>query len=159
MPIVDLHGGMRLEIPNRKEIADIVRQEREDWAAHQRANMRTMKFMSVATPLNTPASTHFHRMPESAYVWNLKLVSVQLSQSDTVQLFIASEVPATGATPVRLISNFGAAATSQVATWSSSQVYVRPGEGLYFVASTYNLTAFYITAEEAMAEKAAAIYD
>lgn len=124
----------------------------------ERVNARTLKWWSEAQA-NTAAGGIFVPLPEAGYDWNLKLVSAQLSASATLQAFIASSAPSTGSTPLRLISNFGAAATSQVATWSSSQVYLRRSEGLWLLPSAGTINAWFVTAEQVMAEMAYKAYD
>jgi hypothetical protein len=148
---------MTFDVPSRDEIKGDMH---DLWEEHERRKERTLKWVSVASPGPTPAATSaFIALPEAGYSWNLKLISVQLSASDTVQAFIASSAPGTGSTLVRLISNFGAAATSQITTFSSSQVYLRPTEGIYLLAASHNITATFVTAEEVMAEMSARSYD
>jgi hypothetical protein len=124
----------------------------------ERQQARTLKWWSEASG-NTTAGGLFIPLPDQGYDWNLKLISVQENASDTLQAFIASSAPSAGSTPLRLISNFGTAATSQVATWSSSQIYIRRGEGVYLLPAAHNITAWFITAEQAMAEMAYKAYD
>lgn len=149
-------GTTRLWAPaNRDEFLSGFRDVIE---AQERAAAKTLKWWSEAGP-NTTAGGIFIPLPDSGYDWNLKLISVQLSASGTCQAFIASSAPSTGSTPTRLISNFGASATSQIATWSSSQVYVRRDEGVWLLPSAGTINAWFITAEQAMSEMAYKAYD
>ena len=142
--------------PSRDEYMAMMR---DATAAKERERDRTVKWTSQVQPNTTAGGIYTGVLPESGYVWNLKLVSVQLSASGTCQAFITSSAPSTGSTPGRLITNFGAAATSQVATWSSSQVYLRPDEGLYLLPSTGTVNFWYVTAEQVMSEMQAKVYD
>lgn len=151
-----LQAGMTLDIPNADEIR---RTMAEEWDARDRAKVRTVKWTSQTSNNTSTGGLFIGPFAESGYTWNLKLVSVQLSAADTVQAFIASSAPSAGATPQRLISNFGTSAASQVATWSSSQVYLRSDEGLYLLPASKNITAWFVTAEQTMAEMQAKSYD
>jgi len=153
---VTIQAGAKIDIPSRAEIRDDIR---DVWIERQRASMRTLKYMSIAEPVVPAAVSVFIPLPNPGYMWNLKLISAQMSASATLQAFIASSAPAAGATLPRLISNFGAAATSQVVTFSSSQVQLRPDEGIFLLASTGTITALFIAAEEAMAERQGIAYD
>lgn len=151
-----LHAGTILEVPSTAEIAhEIAMRE----AIRDRERARTQKWTSQGQGNTVTGAIFIGPFAESGYAWNLKLVSVQLDSADTVQAFIASSAPSTGATPYRLISNFGASATSQVTTWSSSQVYLRSDEGLYLKPAAHNIIAWYVTAEQTMAEMQAKSYD
>lgn len=156
MPVHEMRAGLRFYAPDERELAHVMRRELDAW---EREQARTQKWVSEAQPNTTAGGIFTGILPESGYTWNLKLVSVQLSASATVQAFIVSSAPSSGSTPPRLISNFGAAATSQVTTWSSSQVYLRPDEGLYLLPSTGTINAWFVTAEQAAAERQAKVYD
>jgi len=156
MPEIVIQAGAKVNIPSRSEIRDDVAAV---WNERQRAAMRTLKYMTEAGPVTPAAVSVFIPLPNPGYMWNLKLISAQLSASATLQAFIASSAPSTGSVLTRLISNFGAAATSQVVTFSSSQVQLRPDEGIFLLASTGTITTFFIAAEEAMAERQGIAYD
>lgn len=157
MTAVVIQAGAKVDIPSRGEI-------REEFGAalteaRERARQRTLKHMSEAGPVIPAAVSVFVPLPNTGYMWNLKLIAVQMSASATLQAFIASSAPSAGATPQRLISNFGASATSQVDKWSSSQIYLRPDEGIWLLASAGTITTYFVTAEEVMAERQGLAYD
>lgn len=157
MPSTLIRGGVEVEIPNRKE-------NREDFATtlrkHEMAKARTVKPWRRAGWLSPQAQDVYVNGPDSGYSWNLKLVSVQLATSDTVSLYVTSSAPENATTPLLLlISTFGASASNQVATFSSSQVQLSPDEGLYIVASTHNIAGYAVFAEQVMAERSYAAYD
>ena len=160
MPVVTIQGGAKFEVPNRKEI-------REDLAAsldeRERSRARGFKPVRIAQPGNGTLTQFLGNFgPEQGYVWNLKLLSVQLAATGTVLAYLASSAPSTGATPGRLIGNFGnATGVGLVEKWSSSQILMQPGEGLYLVAtgSGANLSEIFLTAAEVPAEMAFKAYD
>ena len=157
MPVVTIQGGAKFEIPNRKEI-------REDLAAsldeREQSRARGFKPIRIALPGPTPAvGTLYSPGPESGYVWNLKLISVQLAAAGTALVYINSSAPVGGAVPLRLIANLNTATTtSYVTTFSSSQILLMPDEGIYVNASQ-NLSAVFMTAAETPAEMVFKAYD
>jgi hypothetical protein len=157
MPVVQIQGGAKLEIPNRKEI-------REELAAsldeRERSRARGFKPIRVALPGPTPAGgTLYIPGPESGYIWNLKLVSVQLATNGSCLVYINSSAPVGGAVPLRLIANMNTATTSAyVTTYSSSQVLLLPDEGIYLNA-TQNLNSVFLAAAEVPAEMVFKAYD
>lgn len=156
-----IRGGAPVDIPTTDEIGAEVDQrwrafyDRQQAIAdaRERERVRTIKPVRAAGPSGAKAQSFFIPGPDSGYMWNVKLISVQVDSADTVQAFIATAAPATGATPRSLISNFGASATSQVVTFSSDQILLNPDEGLWLNAAAHNITAYYITAIEVMAER------
>jgi len=160
MPSVTLQGGMRLEIPNREEIRHDMTSVMD---ARERVRARSFKPVRILQP-GSGALTQFLGSfgPEQGYVWNLKLLSVQLAATGTLLAYLASSAPSTSATPGRLIGNFGnATGLGQVEKWSSSQVLMQPGEGIYLVAtgSGANLSQVFLTAAEVPAEMVFKAYD
>lgn len=158
MPKVLIRGGMTVEIPDRHEIGA---QFREELDARQLSRARGFKPIRMAVPGNGTLTQFVPNGPEQGYVWNLKLLTVQLAATGTVQAFLASSAPATGSLPARLITDFGVTGTSQVEKWSSSQVLLMPGEGLYLsvTGSGANLNEIFYTAVEAPAEMVYKLYD
>jgi hypothetical protein len=127
--------------------------------AQERIASRTLKWWSE-TGINMVAGGLFIPLPDQGYDWNLKLISMQLSGSTTAQAFIASSAPSAGSTPPRLISIFGATtASALVEKFSSSQVYVRRGEGVWLLPAADTINAWFVTAEQAMSEMAYKAYD
>jgi hypothetical protein len=157
MPAVTLQGGMRLEIPNREEIRHDVTAVMDQ---RERVRARGFKPIRVALPGPVPAGgTLYIPGPESGYIWNLKLVSVQLAANGTCLVYINSSAPVGGAVPLRLIANMNTATTlNYVTTYSSSQVLLMPDEGIYLNASQ-NLAAVFIAAAEVPAEMVFKAYD
>ena len=157
MPKLTLQGGMRLEIPNREEIRHDVASVMDE---RERVRARGFKPIRIALPGPSPAGqTLYVPGPESGYVWNLKLVSVQLATNGTCLVYITSSAPSTSAVPLRLIANLNIATTSNyVTTYSSSQVLLMPDEGIYLNASQ-NLNAVFLAAAEVPAEMVFKAYD
>jgi hypothetical protein len=93
--------------------------------------------------------------PAQGFLRNLKLISVQLAASDTCQAFIGTSA----ADVKRLISNFGTAATSQVTTVSSSQIMLKPGQGIVIKTAAHAPTLVFCTYAEIVAEMAYKSYD
>jgi len=160
-----IRGGAPVDIPTPAEVADVVdvrarafaREQQAIADARERDRVRTIKPVRAAGPSAAKAASFFIPGPDSGYMWNVKLISVQVDAADTVQAFITTAAPATGATPRSLISNFGASATSQVITFSSDQILLNPDEGLWLTAAAHNITAYFITAVEVMAERIAEV--
>ena len=160
-----VRGGASLDIPTPDEVADVVdirtrdfwREQQAIAEARERERARTIKPVRAAGPSAAATGSFFITGPDSGYMWNVKLISVQTDAADTVQAFIATAAPATGATPRSLISNFGASATSQVTTFSSDQILLNSDEGLWLKAAAHNITAYFITAIEVMAERIAEV--
>lgn len=157
MPKLTLQGGMHLEIPNRDEIRTDVASVMDE---RERSRARGFKPIRIALPGPTPgAGTLYIPGPESGYVWNLKLISVQLAANGTCLVYINSSAPVGGAVPLRLIASLNTATTaSYVTTYSSSQILLMPDEGIYLNASQ-NLSAVFLTAAETPAEMVFKAYD
>lgn len=157
MPAVHIQGGARIEIPNREENRADITQVMD---ARERDRARGFKPIRVALPGPTPAGgTLYIPGPESGYVWNLKLVSVQLATNGTALVYINSSAPVGGAVPLRLIASMNTATTSAyVTTYSSSQVLLMPDEGIY-VNATQNLNSVFLAAAEVPAEMVFRVYD
>ena len=157
MPKITLQGGMHLEVPNREENrADVM----SVMDPRERDRARGFKPIRIALPGPTPAAgTLYIPGPESGYIWNLKLVSVQLATNGTALIYINSSAPSTSAVPLRLIANMNEATTSAyVTTYSSSQVLLMPDEGIY-VNATQNLNSVFLAAAEVPAEMVFRVYD
>ena len=156
-----IKAGAEIDVPTRSEVREDIHGAWRDYQAELRAKARGIKPIRIARPGPAPAAgTLFltDAAPESGYLWNLKLVGVQLAAAGTLLTYIASSAPGTGATPLRLIANNLTSNANQVASWSSSQVILYPDEGLY-LAATQNITAVFVTAAEVPAEMYAKIYD
>lgn len=165
MALQVIRGGAPVDIPTPDETADAVDQRARAFAREQQAiadarerdRVRTIKPVRAAGPSGAKAGSFFIPGPDSGYMWNVKLISVQVDSSDTVQAFIATAAPSTGATPRSLISNFGAAATSQITTFSSDQILLNGDEGIWLNAAAHSITAYFVTAIEVMAERIAEV--
>jgi hypothetical protein len=157
MPRLHIQGGVEVEIPNREEIRSDVTSVMD---ARERNRARGFKPIRVALPGPVPAGgTLYIPGPESGYVWNLKLVSVQLASNGSCLVYINSSAPVGGAVPLRLIANMNTATTSAyVATYSSSQVLLMPDAGI-FLNATQNLNSVFLAAAEVPAEMVFKAYD
>jgi hypothetical protein len=157
-----IKAGAEIDVPTREEVrADIHSGWRDYLTELERTKARGIKPIRIARPgPATAASTLFvvDAAPESGYLWNLKLVSVQLAAAGTGQLYVASSAPPTGVTPRSLIADLNTSKANQVASWSSSQMILYPDEGLY-LSFTQNINAVFVTAAEVPAEMYYKIYD
>lgn len=160
MPKITLQGGMHLEVPNREENREDVARVMDE---RQLVQARGFKPIRVAEPGNGTLTQFLGNYgPEQGYVWNLKLISVQLASTGTVLAYLATSAPSTGATPARLIGNFGnVTGTGLVEKWSSSQIIMQPGEGIYLVSTGAgaNLNSIFVAAAEMPAEMVFKVYD
>lgn len=155
-------NGASMFAPDRAEYLDMMRQaQREE--AKQRAMWRTVKRVEIALPV-TGSPTHiFTDGPSEGYIWNVKLFSATLTGADTGQVYKASSdstsLTAGDRQRSRLFGSW-ASTTFPVITWSSSQFYLKHGEGLYIETSgAFRFTNYFIAAEESSAEREAVIYD
>lgn len=159
---VQIKAGAEIDVPTREEIRGDIHDGWTDYlSALERNRAKGAKPIRIARPGPSPAAgTLFltDAAPESGYLWNLKLVSVQLASAGTALIYIATSAPSSGSTPLRLIANLSTSNTNQVATWSSSQVILYPDEGLY-VSATQNINAVFLAAAEVPAEMFYKIYD
>jgi hypothetical protein len=157
-----IKAGAEIDVPTREEVrADIHSGWREYLTELERAKARGIKPIRIARPGPSPAAGTLFMVdaaPESGYLWNLKLVSVQLAAAGTVLVYVASSAPSTSQTLLRLIANMSTSNANQVTTWSSSQLILYPDEGLY-VSATQNINAVFVTAAEVPAEMYYKIYD
>jgi hypothetical protein len=162
MAKVLIKAGAEIDVPTRDEVrADIHDGWHDYLSAIERQRARGVKPVRIARPGPTPAAgTLFltDAAPESGYLWNVKILSVQLASAGTVLAYIASSAPSTSGTPRTLIANMGASSANQVTTWSSSQLILYPDEGIYLVA-TQNISAAFLAAAEVPAEMFYKIYD
>jgi len=156
-----IKAGAEIDVPTRSEVREDIHGAWRDYQAELRQKARGIKPIRIARPGPvTAASTLFltDAAPESGYLWNLKLVSVQLAAAGTLLTYIASSAPSTSSTPLRLIANNLTSNANQVVTFSSSQVILYPDEGLY-LSATQNINAVFLTAAEVPAEMFYKIYD
>lgn len=160
MARVIIKAGAEIDLPTREEMAaDIGTSLREIESERMRARGRGFTPMRISGNIGGRSTFLLDATPESGYVWNLKLIALQLVGSGTCVAYIASSAPATGATPQRLIGT-GTVANSanQVMTWSSSQVLVYPDESIYLTA-TSNMNTYFVTAMQMPAEMVYKVYD
>jgi hypothetical protein len=157
-----IKAGAEIDIPTREElqhdihgaVRDVMTAESE----RQRARARGFVPLRLTGPIGGKTTFLLDAVPESGYVFNLKLLSVQLASAGTLLAYIASSAPATGATPSRLIANASTSNANQVMTWSSSQVLVYPDESIYLVA-TQNMNVYFLIAAQVPAEMVYKVYD
>jgi hypothetical protein len=157
-----IKAGAEIDVPTRDEVrADIHSGWQKYLTELEQAKARGIKPIRIARPgPATAAGTLFmtDAAPESGYLWNLKLIGVQLAAAGTGQVYIASSAPSTSSTPRALIADLNTSKANQVASWSSSQVILYPDEGLY-LSFTQNINAVLLTAAEVPAEMYYKIYD
>ena len=100
---------------------------------------------------NQPAATP---TPQEGYVWSLKMLSVNLSATGTMNIYKSSSSGDTR----RPLCPTQASNTVQSFTWSSDAARIKHGEGIYIMVST-TITGVYLHAWEVPAEKVAKLYD
>jgi hypothetical protein len=157
-----IKAGAELDIPTRDElrgdihgaVADVMAAESE----RQRARARG--FLPIRLYGQPGGKTTFllDAVPESGYVFNVKLLSLQLASAGTVLVYIASSTPSTGSTPGRLVGNLSTSSANQVITWSSSQLLLFADEALYLVA-TQAINVYFLIAMQVPAEMVYKVYD
>jgi hypothetical protein len=163
MAKIMIKAGAVIDVPTRDEVREdisaAVRDMAEIESERLRARARAFTPMRISGNIGNRSTFLLDATPESGYVWNLKLISVQLVGSGTCVAYISSSAPQTGATPQRLIGT-GTVANSanQIMTWSSSQVLLFPDESIYLTA-TSNLLTYFITAMQVPAEMIFKAYD
>lgn len=160
-----IRGGAPVDIPTADETADAVearmrafyRQQAEIESARERERARGMKRMEIYVPVSPAANNIFIGQtvaanegngPELGYVWSVRMVSITLSGTGTLTVYKSS----TNADTRRPVWYSGTGQPVQVALWSSDQLRLRPGEGLYIVGST-TLTQVFVAAWEVIAER------
>ena len=160
-----VRGGAPLEIPTADEVADAVdgrmqafyREQRAIEDARERARARGMKRMEILVPVSPAANNIFIGQavtanegngPEQGYVWSVRMVSITLSGTGTLTVYKSSS----SADTRRPVWYSGTGQPVQVALWSSDQLRLRSGEGLYIVGST-TLTYVFVSAWEVIAER------
>lgn len=156
-----IKAGAEIDVPTRDEVRQDIHSAWSDYQAQLREKARGIKPIRIARPGPSPAAgTLFvtDAAPESGYLWNLKLISVQLAAAGTLLTYIASSAPSAGSTPLRLIANNTTSNANQVVTFSSSQVILYPDEGVY-LSATQNISAVFLAAAEVPAEMFYKIYD
>lgn len=158
-------GGQPLEIPSTAEISDVVgaqlaefySRQREIESARERERLRGFKRMEILVPVSPAANNIFIGQsvtanigngPEQGYVWSVRMVSITLSGTGTLTVYKSSS----SADTRRPVWYAGTGQPVQVALWSSDQLRLRHGEGLYIVGST-TLTSVFISAWEVPAER------
>lgn len=148
-----IKAGAEIDVPTRDEVReDIHAAVRQVESDRQRQRARGVVPLRLSGPITGSKTSYLlDAVPESGYVFNVKLLSVQLAVAGTVLVYISSSAPIGGATPMRLVANASTSSLNQVMTWSSSQLLVYPDESLYMVGSqvmnVYFLTAFQVPAE------------
>ncbi len=160
-----VQGGRPLEIPTADETAAAVsdrmmafyREQRAIEDARDRERAKGMKRMEILVPVSPAANNIFIGQtvtanegngPELGYVWSVRMVSITLSGTGTLTVYKSSS----SADTRRPVWYSGTGQPVQVALWSSDQLRLRPGEGLYIVGST-TMTYVFVSAWEVIAER------
>ncbi len=160
-----IQGGRPVEIPTADEIGSMMdgrlhefyERQREIESARERERLKGFKRIEVFIPVSPAANNVFIGQtvaanvgngPELGFVWSVRMVSITLSGTGTLTVYKSS----TSADTRRPVWYSGTGQPVQVALWSSDQLRIRPGEGLYIVGST-TLTAVFMSAWEVPAER------
>lgn len=161
MAKVLIRAGAEIDVPTRAEVAQDLRsiwdEQREIESARERERLRSMKRVELFIPVSPAANNVFIGQtvtanegngPELGYVWSVRMVSITLSGTGTLTVYKSSS----SADTRRPVWYAGTGQPVQVALWSSDQLRIRPGEGLYIVGST-TLTAVFMSAWQIAAER------
>lgn len=171
MPLVDIHGGARIEVPNLVEIEAALGgalgpEARRAWwdeqqaiaEARQREQLRTIKDMRRSTLLTTPAGTRVTLLdgisPEAGYKWVVRYISVYLASAGTGQAFITSDTVTTlGAlTQAKCVASLTTSAQYQAQSIPEGACVLAENEGL-FLNFTQNIVGYMIAGWESAAEQ------
>ena len=155
-----IRAGAEIDVPTREEVREDIHAAVRDVAALENARerelARTMKRMEILVPVSPAANNIFIGQtvtanegngPELGYIWSVRMVSITLSGTGTLTVYKSSSNTDTR----RPVFYSGTGQPVQVATWSSDQLRLRPGEGLYIVGST-TLTYVFMSAWEVASE-------
>ena len=161
MAKVLIRAGAALDVPTRAEVAEDLRsiweEQRQIESARERERLRSMKRIELFIPVSPAANNVFIGQtvtanegngPELGYIWSVRMVSITLSGTGTLTVYKSSS----SADTRRPVWYAGTGQPVQVALWSSDQLRLRPGEGLYIVGST-TLTAVFMSAWQVAAER------
>ncbi len=161
MAKVVIRAGAEIDVPTRAEVAEDLRsiweEQRQIESARERERLRTMKRVELFVPISPAANNIFIGQtitanegngPELGYVWSVRMVSITLSGTGTLTVYKSSSSGDTR----RPVWYSGTGQPVQVALWSSDQLRIRPGEGLYLVGST-TLAGVFMSAWEIAAER------
>ena len=159
MTAVTLRAGMTLEIPNTKEIAEVVAAERHKAQIEEMEKARGLKYLRRNTLLSTPAGTRVTLLdgitPEPGYVWAVRSISVTLASAGTGQVYITSDSTSTLGvlTQSKPVAAFTTSATCQVELLNSGACLLNVDEGLY-LNFTQNIVGYMLQGWAAPAEMA-----
>jgi hypothetical protein len=157
MPAVVIQGGMKVDIPNRDEIAATVK---DTWDQQERARARGVKWMDFVYVVQPAAGSFLVPGPEEGYAWSAKVLSFTLSAATTVSCFKASSTGQTSRPLGQPVPSIAVNSVNIAAfTWSSNQGFLQHGQGIYVQTNAGNLVTVYLGAEEAVAEQAYKIFD
>lgn len=164
MPLVDIHGGARIEVPNLAEIELALGgalgpearqawwQEQQDIARERELyHARSIKRVEVTNPITPNASTFFQAGPEEGFVWGLRIASATLGAAGNFAVYKASAKSDTR----RLLGQGASISVNSVnqanVTWGSGLVTLKHGEGVYLTADQ-SMLGIYLAAWQVPAE-------
>jgi hypothetical protein len=165
MALQVIRGGAPVDIPTPAEVADAVDERARAFAREQRQieeareleryrGIKPIRYAAAGPGTGGAKAYLIEHGPELGYVWQLKLFSLTLNTAGTVQLYLASAAPSTGAVPRLMIASQEVTATNLVFTWSGNQVLVMPGESLYVSSNQFSLS-YFMSAMQVPAEQVA----
>lgn len=161
MPEVELRAGMKLNIPDKQEIGQVVK---GTWEAKEREAARTVKWLDfVGTGLDpiaqTPQANYLIPGPDSGWAWSVKVVGVSIAAAGTVAVYKASSSKQRTRPLGVAVATAGPSSTFlAVFTFSSNAGFLQHDQQIW-LESTQNITTWYIGVEEAMSEAAWRIFD
>ena len=160
MPDVQI-GSTRFWAPASQD--EFFRTLQQHQSARDRAAQRAKTHIELTIPVNPPAtsvyvgqavSNNTANGPEEGYLWSLRMISIKLSGTGTLNVYKSSD----SADTRRPIFTTGTGQPIQVATWSSDAARIKHGEGILIVGSA-TLTNVYVSAWQVPAEREGELYD
>ena len=167
MPLVEIRGGAKVEIPDLAEIdarigAAVGPEARKQWWSEaqqwQREELRTVKDLRRSTLVTTPAQTRVTLLdgitPEAGYKWVVRYISVYLASAGTGQAFITTDSASTlsSITQSKCVASYTTSAQYQAQSIPEGACVLSVNEGLY-LNFTQNVVGYMIAGWDVMAER------
>lgn len=171
MPLAEIRGGSRVEIPNLAEIgleldARLGPEQRREWWAELQAEQqakdeilyRAIKDLRRSALLSSPAGTRVTILdgitPEAGYKWVVRYVGVWLATAGTGQAFITTDTSSAlgGITQSKPVAVFTTSSVYQTQSVPQGACILSQDEGLY-LNFTQNINGYMLAGWESPAEK------
>lgn len=145
---VKIAAGHEYDLVSSKELSEEMKELRHRFDEMWRQEVRGIKWMEQAFALPSTPTSYTIEGPEQGFAWSVKIFSTVLTGADTMSIY-KGESGKTIAPVAVLGSN-----TTQVATWTSNTLILRPGEVITAVTSgAFRLSTVYVSAVQVPAER------